>query len=1148
MDLRIQNLPDDVNNWDVTREFANILHSDEFYPRRPGERAINFDVKLNASSLGGVRNNGSGTLTLPTVKFGKMLLDYLGNNPLRIKKKKIKLYPAHSHPKESFAEQLAKTPYVSPDIEEERQEKIFQLDDKLRIDAVQFGVTLESRAFSIEWSQNYTNSAAWLSFEYDHKLIKLATVSIQFSNIRKIGVGYDGMPYLCFDTSTPPIMEEREFHRMLTGDNSIDNEKYIGRVGSLDSSHAEVAPYAPHLRVVLYHDPNQDVIKKFTDMCEPIAASRQCFFKNLHPLHKQLATFPWAVAFQMESFLHNGLLNTKDLRDIMPTVQDICKEKSEDYVGAFLRSYHEALDVRPVRESPKDCFTRIRKKFVYLRFHDFRCCHVTFTPTRMLLEGPYATDSNRIIRDYKGYENHFIRVEFRDEDRIQESGSILKNGFELAGRRFEFLAYSNSALREHSVWFVNPFVHPTRGEVTSEIIRNSIGNFQDLLRLPSKYAARIAQAFTATKPSVLIRKNEWEEMPDLYPPVPEGKKPEHMFTDGVGTIAKSLSNRIWEKLCENLYDKGERSIQPSAYQIRFLGYKGVVSVDEELDKRVDGILMRLRPSMRKFESHADEADIEIAMSFTNPGTCYLNRPLVMLLEDLGVRREAFEELQEIAVADARTIDESVTRFRSILETQGLGGSFRLSHLLRKVEALGLTLEGNPAKPGFDNPFFKQIRQVAMTSILREIKHRARIPIPESYLLVGVADEGPSYVREGREDVYTLPEGHIYVCIQRPSDPEPIYIEGSCSISRSPVCHPGDVQRVRAIGKPPADKLCLFAHLKNVVVLPSIGSRSLASCLSGGDLDGDQYSVIRYGPLLQKEAVDPASYESKGTLKIETDSTVNDICDFIVEYINSDVLGLLSNRLITIAGMLLDGMRDKDCVYLAELCSQAVDYPKQGIAVDLYTGRGLPRTLMRCKPDWQAAEVVSPRRTDYYESTRALGYLYRAIALEDPGSPATTATAGDSSDPISLALLDQVSFYLGDGVYPGGALAETTELFQKYSDELSYICATHTLADTPGARLLEAEVVVGTILAKCTNHRWRSNRMYRMRLHGSSLVREIQRELLADLDEATPQEVIAGLQRAWMGWDFSQRNGNRFGANSFGLVALGVIFDCLDRLK
>lgn len=62
---------------------------------------------------------------------------------------------------------------------------------------------------------------------------------------------------------------------------------------------------------------------------------------------------------------------------------------------------------------------------------------------------------------------------------------------------------------------------------------------------------------------------------------------------------------------------------------------------------------------------------------------------------------------------------------------------------------------------------------------------------------------------------------------------------------------------------------------------------------------------------------PMEYESVGTKAITTECTVDDICDFVVEYINSDVLvrfsvsgpnpklniyqGLLSDRLLMIAG-------------------------------------------------------------------------------------------------------------------------------------------------------------------------------------------------------------------------------------------------------
>lgn len=45
-----------------------------------------------------------------------------------------------------------------------------------------------------------------------------------------------------------------------------------------------------------------------------------------------------------------------------------------------------------------------------------------------------------------------------------------------------------------------------------------------------------------------------------------------------------------------------------------------------IDPRLEGIKMRLRPSMDKFEAlDTDTAEIEIARWFDKPGTCYLNR-------------------------------------------------------------------------------------------------------------------------------------------------------------------------------------------------------------------------------------------------------------------------------------------------------------------------------------------------------------------------------------------------------------------------------------------------------------------------------------------------------------------------------------------
>ncbi len=66
------------------------------------------------------------------------------------------------------------------------------------------------------------------------------------------------------------------------------------------------------------------------------------------------------------------------------------------------------------------------------------------------------------------------------------------------------------------------------------------------------------------------------------------------------------------------------------FQIRFLGYKGVVSVDRTLDKRKDGVLMLLRDSMHKFKHPLEDdndstAALEIAQWFSSPMPAYLNR-------------------------------------------------------------------------------------------------------------------------------------------------------------------------------------------------------------------------------------------------------------------------------------------------------------------------------------------------------------------------------------------------------------------------------------------------------------------------------------------------------------------------------------------
>jgi RNA-dependent RNA polymerase len=129
------------------------------------------------------------------------------------------------------------------------------------------------------------------------------------------------------------------------------------------------------------------------------------------------------------------------------------------------------------------------------------------------------------------------------------------------------------------------------------------------------------------------------------------------------------------------------------------------------------------------------------------------------------------------------------------------------------------------------------------------------------------------------------------------------------------------------------------------------------------------------------------------------------------------------------------------------------------------------------------------------------------------------------------------------------------LHARYTREMRCICATHTLVEAPDVRLTEEEVVLGTILANCTQPRWRSDRAYRMRLQSETLVRDIRAHIvpgdgrsLATVAGAQSEERLReGLRSAWATWVWAQHHRDREYFESFSLIALWVVLDCLKHL-
>ncbi|KAL5529571.1 hypothetical protein ACEPAG_5556 [Sanghuangporus baumii] len=1151
MEIELINISFRADLYDVKEEFARILHSDNFrlITRNNGQefRPLNFHIVLRRLENG--RHDGTGTLTLPNKRLGQVLLQLAIDNkdfPC-VNSRRIRMRESERKPNKGRVETLRKLPYQDPSIDRERDNILIQLSVSWRIDKLQLGVwisrptphrgTGRQGVFAVEWEKDYTVAGnAQVEFKYDRKSLRLRLgdpfsddethfVVIKYSNIQHLWVGYDFRPYICFDLLTPPIFESQWTNQTQTGIAFIDTRKIRRRVGSLDEHHHSIGPYAYQVRVSLYavNDLEDfiracDVAGLRTPEMAGIISERHNFFsqKMLLEVRKSFKAFqdlPWTVVFQIESFLHNGLLTTVQLLDgLLPELVKMAKP------------YKDIIGATDVAKQFKQ-FCHVRQRFggflestiVTRRNNELEglmaCHHVTFTPTRMLLEGPYDIQSNRILRRYSGFHDHFLRVDFRDEDRLQfrwehqldgttlleqRVGETLKNGFDLGGRHFEFLAYSTSALREHSVWFVSPFLLPEHGLVNAASIRREIGDLTAELAYPAKFGARLALALSGTNPSVKISRDQWAEIPDV------GSQP-YLHTDGIGTISRQLGELIWSEECR-LNPHLRQYAEPSAYLFRFLGFKGVVVIDDNLK----GIKMNLRPSMRKFTSHNVEiADIEIAKAFCGPSSLYLNRPLVMILEDRGVKKDVFLELLDSAIADVHLTRESVTHFVTVMKSHGLGSTFGVNSLLQKLSVYGLDL--NPRNPARNlrNPFIDKLIGSTISSVLRDVQYRCRIPVPKGYTLTMLDFQKSDYI-----------------------------------------------------------------SWRFIELFPSKGKRSLASCLSGGDLDGDIFNICQYQPLFGSIHDFPAEFppppkweielgdleefdQETGRTKVDPEKIVPFVCDFVVKYINSDVMGVLADEHLIRADQSADGVRDPGCLLLAELCSQAVDYPKNGMEVDI---SHLPPKLIPFKPDWKKNEAEDEHRTDFYRSERAVGEIFRRVekvaSCTDFGDRGESSYLRVSEHPIYKALKSTVDAKLRNACVRQTTEEDVRRIFRYYYNELQYICATHTLTDHVDSKLKEEEVVIGTILARCSRHRWRTERIYRMRVHASNLVKEIREQFIPEkLQTMTKLQATQALEFAWTSWKLitdklttEDARRNPFGLNSFSIIALNAVLECLEYLN
>ncbi|KAJ7849210.1 RNA dependent RNA polymerase-domain-containing protein [Mycena olivaceomarginata] len=505
------------------------------------------------------------------------------------------------------------------------------------------------------------------------------------------------------------------------------------------------------------------------------------------------------------------------------------------------------------------------------------------TPTRVLLFPEAIETSNRVLRAWPAEMNagRFIRVGFADEDgrleinrrvttavvgvhcRVDPHGGILarirnvlRNGVYIAGRHYVFLAAGESQLKDRSCWMVCEV-----GDFTADRVREEMGDFSEE-HVVAKYAARMGQCFSATKHVVDLLETDIEGLDDI-------RHDKYVYTDGVGNCSQELATMCAETL-------GSDQKLPSAVQIRMGGIKGILSVHPDLE----GNQVCIRPSMEKFQSPLRGLGV---MKVSRFAPAHLNRQAICIMEALGMNTLELLAKYKQQIRHVENLE---------LELQTLDTSRHpAKHVYKKAFIPVTTM----IKAGLvDQRLLQNVLKCIKCQLLRDLKYKARVLVPDGAYLMGIADEH-DILEEGRK-----------------------------------------------------------------IDVPRFSRR-----LGGGDLDGDFYTVLYDKGLQITRVHKPMDYSPVRPVP-KDNITIDDICDFAVDFFEKDVVGAVANAHLALADQ--HGPDHPSCLELAQLHSNAVDFAKSGVAVVI---------PQRLRPE-RFPDFMDRKPDRSYPSPRVLGKMYRLI--------------------------------------------------------------------------------------------------------------------------------------------------------------------------
>ena len=615
--------------------------------------------------------------------------------------------------------------------------------------------------------------------------------------------------------------------------------------------------------------------------------------------------------------------NSENLKKLCRSILLTLSEKRHKYFAdlyqEFLHAFNYAIEtplVDGLKATPENAFMVKR---------------AILTPTRIIASPEALVPSNRFLEELQNKIEDIIIVAFRDDDLTKIQSSLFDNRYEdalmnfieIENKKYRFVVCTNSQMRSQKAYFI-------RAETFEEILqlRKRIIPDPENFTSVAKYISRIGIYGTSTTYTTDLFLDQIHHADDLK------AENEDLTTDGAGLISLPKAQEIakFMKLDET----------PSAFQIRYSGFKGVVSCTPVNDPELKGYHFLLRKSMKKFENK----DRRFCVArYSKYRKVYLNREIINLLSSI--------ENHDIKNTLLGYMDRDLAELTKMFENEKIA----LQQLQDYLSESDLKLIYDSGFSFTENAHWFEVLKGIYRLRSMDIKEKMNIWVEEGAFLMGVPD--PYGI---------LKENEVFVQVKKNESSKSEIIQKCAFLYRNPCLHPGDHRLVNCVDN---EKL---HHLFNVVVLPSYNCKvSLAAECSGGDLDGDHFSVIWDEKLLPSDNFPSCKYNELSKSKKEWIEDVQNperIAKFFTDFMTNDALGKIAHMHLALCDIQEKGARDPLAIELAKAQAQAVDYPKTGIkpaipkdAIDIVSVKGYP-------------DFMEKKFEESYPSTKNLGDLYR----------------------------------------------------------------------------------------------------------------------------------------------------------------------------